>query len=130
MLPYHANCPLFALAPARPPPIPDVVAFPLPLWIAADFFGSSLIFALSVFSTGLSAGALASSSGGGFAIGLGEAFAKTSFLGEEVGEGFIVGFGFGFRFGVPFICGAGDGFGVIVDLACGVRAGVAVGVGN
>jgi hypothetical protein len=132
MLPYQANWPAFALPPARPPPLPDVVPFPLPGWSAADFFGSSfeIIFALSVFSTGLSAGALTSSSGVGLAEGFGDAFANTSFFGEGVGDGFAVGFGFGFRFGVPFTWGEAEGFGVDVDLACGVRAGVGVGVDN
>src|SRR6266404_790310 len=115
MLPYQLNCPAFALPPARSPPVPGAVPFPLPVCVAALFFDSfasssftGAALAISVFSAGPSAGSVSSFSGAGLADGFGDAFAKTNFFGEGVRAGLAVGVGLGVGFGF----GLGIAFGV------------------
>src|SRR5438477_11903049 len=136
MLPYQPNCASVVLPPARPPPVPAVVPFPLPVWVAAVFFDSFSLesfftgtaLAISFFSESASLCSLSVFSGVGFTDGFGNALTKVVFLGEGVRAGLAagVGFGFGVGFGAAFGVSFGLGFGVCAggDVDVGVGFGV------
>src|SRR4029077_2527281 len=117
MLPYHPNSDVLLPPPALPL-LPAEPVFPAPL--SAD----DLVFALTVFALlffSLLASAWSPVDFGGLDLGCPDdlvAFARTAFLGVDLGIGFGRGFGVVFSFAVAFGTGVsiGGGFGNSISL--------------